>query len=75
MKELLEFIVKDLVDDPSNIVITEIEQNNTISLTLNVSPGDMGKVIGKKGCISKSIRSILKASAKNCNKKVVFKII
>jgi uncharacterized protein len=75
MKELLEHIVKNLVDNPSAVIITESEENNVVSLRLNVSPQDMGKIIGKQGRVAKSIRSIMKAGAINSGKYVVVEIV
>jgi len=63
MKELLEMIAKNLVDDPSGVRVVEKQGEKGITLELNVAQGDMGKVIGKQGRIAKAIRTIVKASA------------
>ncbi|MFV0519426.1 MAG: KH domain-containing protein [Lachnospirales bacterium] len=71
MKELLEVIAKNIVDCPEDIKIEEItREDGTIVLKLNVNESDVGKVIGKQGRIAKSIRTIIKAYAIACNKKV-----
>ena len=61
MKELVEVIASALVDNPSEVVVTETETEEGIVLSLTVAPDDMGKVIGKQGRIAKAIRAILKA--------------
>ena len=61
MKELLEVIAKNLVDDPSQVVVTEVQGERSIILELKVAPEDMGKVIGKQGKIAMSIRTLAKA--------------
>lgn len=63
MKELVYEIVKVLVDNPENIKIDEIVENNVVTIKLSVDQSDMGKVIGRNGKIAKSIRTVLKAAA------------
>ncbi|CAG7587407.1 KH domain-containing protein [Peptoniphilus senegalensis] len=61
MVELIEYIAKSLVDDPSSVDVTMTENDDSIDITLKVASNDMGKVIGKQGRIAKAIRAILKA--------------
>lgn len=75
MKEMLELLVKDLVDNPDKIEIAEKEDGKIITLELKVDPSDMGKVIGKQGKIAKAIRVLMKAYAVKENKKVNVEII
>lgn len=63
MKELVEVIVKALVDQPDQVVITEEMAGEEHQLKVRVAPEDMGKVIGKQGRIAKSIRTVVKAAA------------
>ena len=74
MKELVEIIAKSLVDHPDDVVVTEVEDEGTITLELTVAPEDMGKVIGKQGRIAKSIRTVVKAAASKGDKKVIVDI-
>lgn len=75
MKELLEVIAKNLVDDPSQVVVTEVHGEKSIILELKVAPEDMGKVIGKQGRIAKAIRTVVKAAAVQSDKRIVVEII
>ena len=75
MKELLETIVKALVDNPEDVVVNEIEGEKSLILELKVAADDMGKVIGKQGRIAKAIRTVMKAAAVKENKRVVVEII
>ena len=59
MKELLELIAKSLVDRPDEVVVTEIEGEQTTVLELSVAAEDLGKVIGKQGRTARAIRTIL----------------
>lgn len=61
MVELIEYIAKNLVDEPQKVEITSVREDNFLKITLRVDQKDMGKVIGKQGRIAKAIRSILKA--------------
>ena len=75
MKEMLETLVKDLVDNPDKIEITEKQEGNATTLELRVDPSDMGKVIGRQGKIAKAIRVLMKAYAVKENKKINVEII
>ena len=70
LKDLLADLVKPIVTDPDNVVIIEKKNGKEILLQLNVAPADMGKVIGRHGKIAKAIRTVMKAAANTCNKKV-----
>ena len=75
MKELLEVIAKNLVDNPEKVVVEENTDEIGIVLELTVDENDIGKVIGKQGRIAKAIRSVVKAAAIREDKKVVVKIM
>ncbi len=74
MKKLVEVIAKSLVDSPDEVVVTEVEKENSVVIELKVAPSDMGKVIGKQGRIAKAIRSVVKAAASKEDKKVIVEI-
>ena len=75
MKELIEVIVKALVDEPDAAEVTEIEKHNELILELHVADRDMGRVIGRQGRIAKAIRSVLKAMGSKENKRVMLNIV
>ena len=70
MKEVLETIIKNLVDSPDAIEIKEGEGEKNIIFEVKVAEEDMGKIIGRQGSIAKSIRTIMKAVASKENKRV-----
>lgn len=70
MKNVLEMLIINLVDDASSVVIEEAEDNKTVSFTVKVAQSDMGKVIGKQGRVAKSIRTVMKSVAGKEGKKV-----
>ncbi|HET7375337.1 MAG TPA: KH domain-containing protein, partial [Anaerolineae bacterium] len=57
MKEFVEYVVKNLVDHPDQVVVTEFRNEDTLVLELQVAPDDMGRVIGKGGRVANSLRS------------------
>ena len=57
MKELLEVIARNLVDNPDAVTVKEVQGERSLVLELKVAPDDMGKVIGKQGRIAKAIRT------------------
>lgn len=75
MKELVEMIVKSLVDQPEQVNITETAGESIVILEIAVSPDDVGKVIGKEGRIANAIRTVVKAAAAKHDKKVTVEIM
>lgn len=70
MKEILEVVIKNLVDNAEAVSITEKSEAKSICYEVKVAKEDMGKVIGKQGKMAKAIRSIMKAIATREHKKV-----
>jgi predicted RNA-binding protein YlqC (UPF0109 family) len=67
MKEFIEYIAKNLVDDPNSVRVDETSEDNRIVLKLHVAKTDLGKVIGKQGKTAKSMRVLLTAVAAKHN--------
>ena len=74
MKELVDYIVKSLVDEPENVVVNETTGTSVIIVEIQVGNSDIGKVIGKEGRIANAIRTIVKAAAAKTDKKVTVEI-
>ena len=70
LKETLINIAKAIVDHPDDVNVLESEENNKITLVLNVAECDMGMVIGKGGKIAKAIRTVMRAAASADGKEV-----
>ena len=62
MKEVLEYVARNLVDDPDTVEVTVVEGERSMILQLRVAPDDMGKVIGKGGRTARAIRSVVRAA-------------
>ena len=74
-RELVEYIVKSLVDEPERVEVNVIEGEKSTILELRVSPSDIGKVIGKQGRIAKALRTILSATATKSGKHASLEIL
>lgn len=75
MKDLIEFIVKALVDDPGAIEIEEVKSENSTTYKLRSAKSDIGKVIGKRGRTASAIRTIMTAVSARQGKKAVLEIV
>ena len=75
MKEILENLIKSLVENTEEVTITEKEEGKTIVFEVKVAEADMGKVIGRQGRLAKSIRTLMKAFASKEHKKVSVEFI
>lgn len=74
MKEFVEYVVKNLVDQPDQVTVTEKRSGNELILELHVAPDDMGRVIGKGGRVANSIRSLLRVMAAKSGERVTLDI-
>lgn len=75
MKELVEAIVKALVDNPDQVEVRPVESEQMTVLELRVHPSDLGKVIGKQGRTARSIRIILGAAGMKLKKHFTLEIL
>lgn len=64
MRELVEFLARELVDDPDAVQVTETFDDRGTRYLLKVAPDDMGKVIGKAGRTAKAIRAVIQVAAR-----------
>ena len=75
MQSLIEYLVKSLVDEPEQVSITEVPQEEATTYEVRVAPGDLGKVIGKQGRIANALRTVIKSVAMKDKRKVYVEII
>jgi predicted RNA-binding protein YlqC (UPF0109 family) len=75
MKELVEFIVKEIASNPEEVRITEDEEGGRIILRVEVSPEDKGKIIGRQGRVAESIRVLLRVAAVKQGARAVLEIV
>ena len=76
MKELLEYLVRGLVEEPDRVQVTEVQENDGATvLELAVAPDDYGSVIGRGGRTASALRTIIKAAAAKQNRRVFVDIV
>ena len=75
MKEVLETIILNLVDDKDSVEIKQIDGEKSTTFEVKVAEKDMGRVIGKQGRLAKSIRTLMKSVATREHKKVSIEFI
>ena len=75
MKDFIAYIAKALVDKSEEVVVTEIEGEQTSVIELRVAQGDLGKIIGKQGRTAVAIRTILNAASAKMKKRCVLEIL
>ena len=75
MTELLEFLVRALVEDPEAVVVEELEEDGDLIYEITVAEDDLGRVIGKGGRIANAIRTIAKAAAVRLDRRVIVDIL
>lgn len=74
-KELIEYVVKALVDSPDAVEVKEIEGEQTSVIELRVAKEDLGKVIGKQGRTARAMRTLLGAASTRSGKRSVLEIL
>jgi uncharacterized protein len=75
VKDVLEYITREIVEHPDAVEVTEVERERSVQLQLRVDPDDMGKVIGKGGRTVRAIRTVLKAAGTRAGVNPVVEIV
>jgi predicted RNA-binding protein YlqC (UPF0109 family) len=73
--ELLEFLVRALVEEPDEVEVQELEEDGDLVYEISVADGDLGRVIGKGGRVANAIRTIAKAAAVRIDRRVIVDIL
>jgi len=75
MKEFIEYIARQLVDQPESVVVEEETSEDKLILKLKVAQPDIGKIIGKKGRTAFALRTLVAAVGKKAGKKVLLEVL
>jgi predicted RNA-binding protein YlqC (UPF0109 family) len=75
MKDLIDYIARSLVDDPSQVEISQGRRGSQVILRLQVAKEDMGRVIGKSGRVANAMRVLLRVSAAQEGKRATLDIV
>jgi predicted RNA-binding protein YlqC (UPF0109 family) len=74
MKELVEYIAKSIVNAPDEVIVTEEENEQGITLKLQVADDDKGRVIGKQGRIAEAMRTLVRVKAAKAGTRATLEI-
>jgi predicted RNA-binding protein YlqC (UPF0109 family) len=75
MRGLIEQIARSLVDEPDQVAVEAVEEDDTTVLELRVAAGDIGKVIGKQGRTARAFRTLLGAAGMKLNHRFALEIL
>jgi predicted RNA-binding protein YlqC (UPF0109 family) len=75
MAELLEYLARQLVDEPDKVRVERIDEDDTVVLRLHVAEEDLGKVIGRQGRIARALRTIVRAGSAREQRRVQLEIV
>ena len=75
MGELLEYLARQLVDEPDAVRVETVEEGGAVILRLQVAPDDVGKLIGRQGRLARALRGIVRASASRPHERVLLEIV
>lgn len=73
-RELIEYVARSLIDHPEEMQLTEMEENGMTVYQLHVSPRDIGKVIGRRGRVARSLRTLLKVASIQNHRRSILEI-
>jgi predicted RNA-binding protein YlqC (UPF0109 family) len=74
VEELLEYLARNLVDEPDAVRVVRSEREGAVVLELHVAPGDVGKVIGRQGRVARALRTLVRASGGRRHERAVLEI-
>jgi len=74
MKELIEYIARSLVDDPTQVEVFQRKKGESTEISLRVAQEDMGRVIGRNGRVANAIRILLQVAAARDGKRALLQI-
>ena len=75
MAEIVEYLARRLVDEPSAVRVERVDRDDATVLQLWVAPDDVGKVIGRQGRIARALRTVVRASAARDERRVMLEIM
>jgi len=75
MAELLEYLARQLVDEPDEVRVERVDEDDTVVLRLHVAAEDLGKVIGRQGRIARALRTIVRAGSAREQRRVQLEIV
>ena len=75
MRELVEFLVRALVEQPDKVEVEEFEEDGDLVLEVSVAENDLGRVIGRGGRIARALRTVVRAGGAHGDRRVLLEIV
>lgn len=75
MRDFVEFVARNLVDDPESVSVSTVERGGTTVIELQVAPEDVGKVIGRRGTTIQAIRSLVQVGAAKAGRRCTVDLV
>jgi uncharacterized protein len=75
VRELVEYLVRALVEAPDEVEVEELEENGDVVLEVTVAEDDLGRVIGRGGRIANALRTVARAAATKEERRVIVEIL
>jgi uncharacterized protein len=75
VSEIVDYLARRLVDDPDAVRVEEVEREGALVIQLYVAQDDIGKVIGRQGRLARALRTIVRASAAQRDRRVLLEIV
>ncbi|TES91183.1 MAG: KH domain-containing protein [Anaerolineales bacterium] len=75
MQDLIEYIARSLVDDPTQVMVSERRHGSTTNVLLHVAKEDMGRVIGRNGRVANAMRLLLRVTAARSDRRSKLEIV
>ena len=74
-EQLLEYLARQLVDEPDEVRVETVERDDAVVLQLHVAPDDVGKVIGRQGRLARALRTVMRAAGARAQRRVLVEIV
>lgn len=75
MREFVEFVARNLVDEPEAVSVSSVERGGASVIELQVAPGDVGKVIGRRGTTIQAIRSLVQVGGAKAGRRCTLDLV
>lgn len=75
MEQLVEYVAKSLVDDPTEVQVKRRDSATALIIELRVAPADMGRIIGRSGRVANALRTLLRAAETPKSKRIILKVL
>src|SRR4249920_1061132 len=73
-KTVIELVARQLVDDPDGVFVDSTERSDNVAILIHTSPGDLGRIIGKRGRVIQALRQVGRAAGATENVRITVEV-